>query len=332
MLIGIPLLTLAMPILLNFTYEDHQSYWLHQVPESMIYVTGFWMAFRFLIIYLHKKYPEYSQATERVKIEILAILIAAPLLKFILEGISHIILFYCSIEDHQMPGHLEILLNIYIPSGLIASLYEAFYYFKKYKESVIEKEKLEKVHVQSQLDNLRNQINPHFLFNSLNTLMNLIPTDPDSAMDYLSKLSKFYRYTVNAKEEMKSPLAKELDSAKLYADLLKVRFRDGISFDFPEVHIIDHYLLPMSLQLLIENAVKHNIVSKSKPLNVTIAIDESKEYVTVTNNLQKKIEVVSSTGMGLKNIHDRYSYFTDREMKCEKTDDSFVVSLPLLKI
>lgn len=332
MLIGIPFLTLAMPVLLNFTYQDHHSYWLHQVPESLVYVVGFWLTFRFMIIYLHKIYPNYAQAKQRVKAEILVILLGAPILKYILEGITHIVLYYCEIADHEMPGHLETLLNIYIPSGLIVSLYEAIYYFTKYKESVIEREKLQKIHIQSQLDNLRNQINPHFLFNSLNTLMNLIPTDPDNAMDYLSKLSKFYRYTVNAKEEMKTPLSKELESARLYADLLKVRFRDGITFDFPEVTNHDHALLPMSLQLLIENAVKHNIVSTSAPLHVKLTIEESHGYITVVNNLQKKIEAVSSTGMGLKNIHDRYSYFTNREMLCEKSARAFKVSLPLLKL
>jgi sensor histidine kinase YesM len=293
---------------------------------------GFWFFFRFVIIALHKKYPAISEAAKRVSLQIIIVILTAPILKGVLEIISIGVLRFCSVTDHDNPDFLQSLLSIYLPAGLIIALYEAFYYFSKYKESLVEREKLENMHIQNQLDNLRNQINPHFLFNSLNTLMNLIPTDPNSAMDYLSKLSKFYRYSVGSNEDKIIPLSKELECAELYAELLKVRFRNGIHFSFPTNYSSAHFILPMSLQLLIENSVKHNIVSKSQPLNIKITIDNENEYIEVINNIQKKMESVSSTGMGLRNIKERFAYFTDKEIKCEIINNEFRVSLPLLKV
>lgn len=331
MRLGIPLLSIPMPVLLNLNYTSWQEYWFHFVPESMVFVFGFWIFYRYVIIYLHKRFPKLSQAHTRVTSEILVIVLSAPIIKWILSSIIAIILKFCYLDETVMPSHLQTLLNIYLPSGLIVALYEAFYYFSKYKESLLEKEKLEKVHIQTQLDNLRNQINPHFLFNSLNTLMNLIPTDQDAAMDYLSKLSKFYRFSVGAQEEVKVPINQEIACAKLYAELLSVRFREGINYKFDLPQQSDKFLLPLSLQLLIENAVKHNIVSRNQPLSITIEYSDQDDYITVKNNLQKKLEAVSSTGMGLKNIIERYAYFTDKEIKCESNQDEFKVSIPLLK-
>lgn len=331
MIIGIPLLSMIMPIILNFKFSGHFNYWLHHVPESSIFVMGFWFFFRFVIIALHKKYTSINDTTNRVSLQIIIIILTAPILKGILELVSIGILRFCSITDHDNPDFLQSLLSIYLPSGLIVALYEALYYFTKYKESLVEREKLENMHIQNQLDNLRNQINPHFLFNSLNTLMNLIPTDPETAMDYLSKLSKFYRYSVGSTEEKLVPISKELECAELYAELLKVRFRDGIHFSFPEKNSSTANILPMSLQLLIENCVKHNIVSTSQPLHIHIALDSDHQYIEVRNNIQKKMESVSSTGMGLRNIKERYAYFTEKEIKCEITGSEFIIALPLLK-
>lgn len=328
--LGVPLLAIPMPIMLNLNYSGWQEYWFHFVPESMIFVIGFWFFYRNVIIYLHKLFPTLKQAPKRVSYEVLIIIFSAPIIKAVLSGLTYWILKFCHLDDTEMPSHLQALLNIYLPSGLIVALYEAMYYFSKYKESILEKEKLEKIHIQAQLDNLRNQINPHFLFNSLNTLMNLIPTDQDAAMNYLDKLSKFYRYSVGIKEEVKVPINQEIECAQLYAELLSVRFREGIEYSFPNEINSGNLLLPLSLQLLIENAVKHNIVSRSQPLKIDVSLTAHEGYITVSNNLQKKIEAVNSTGMGLKNISDRYAYFTDKEILCEKAGDTFKISLPLL--
>lgn len=333
--IGIPLFSLTLPILLNFDLSDKHSYWTHHVPISFIHVIGFWAFYRYLFIYLHRRFPKDSETKKRLGLEIGLIFLTAPLLYLFFEVIILNVLRLCHDHFESQPGLLLNLLVIYLPSALILAIYEANYFFAKYKESLVERENLQKIHVQTQLDNLRNQINPHFLFNSLNTLMNLIPTDPNAAMDYLSKLSRFYRGAVGNKEDTTISLQKEIENARLFADLLEVRFNSGLKILFPEnvdsLPSTRDYLLPMSLQLLIENAVKHNIVSKSQPLTITIAINQELSYITVINNLQSKIESVKSTGMGLNNIKERYSYFTDKEVICSNDNNIFQVSLPILK-
>ncbi len=204
------------------------------------------------------------------------------------------------------------------------------YFLYKYKEAIVEKEQLKQAHTQSQLDNLRNQINPHFLFNSLNTLMNLIPMDSDRAMNYLSKLSKFYRYTVSNQEQTLVPLYTELENTKIYADLLHERFHNGIQIQFPDLKNTKVQILPLCLQLLIENAVKHNIVANKKPLTIQLELIENQTYIQVKNNIQKKIQPVSSTGMGLKNIKNRVAFFTDLPVIIEETETEFKVAIPLL--
>ena len=331
MWIGIPALSIIMPILLDlYSDVDTLEYWTHYVPESFLFVAGFWLFFRWVIISLRRRYPQFKDTKQRLWVQIAVIILSAPILKTIFAYIIFLILRFCSIQDHTEPSQVKALLSIYLPSALIIALYEAMYFFSQYKESLIEKEGLKRIHVQTELDNLRNQINPHFLFNSLNTLMNLIPSDPDSAMNYLTKLSKFYRYIVGAKDEKIISIQKEIEFGKLYAGLLHERFKDALSIDFVETNGISASILPMSLQLLIENAVKHNVVSKDMPLNIQVELDAKEKYLTVKNNLQKKIVSVSSTGMGLDNIRKRFAYFTEQDVRISEDQDHFSVSLPLL--
>lgn len=329
MLIGMPILTMLMPILLNFSGVS-KHYWIHLVPESFIFVLGFWGVYRFLIIQLRKYYPAYSEAGKRVFLQTLFILISAPILKAVFSWIAVALLNFCSIEDHTMPPHLQALISIYIPSFLIVATYEAIYYFIQYKKVIIDRERLETQHVQTELRYLRNQINPHFLFNSLNTLMNLIPLDQDRAMSYLSKLSKFYRHAVNAQEEKLIPVKKEIEFATLYMSLLEERFRKGVNFEMELSDIRGGQIPPLSLQLLIENAVKHNVVSKDQPLTISINYNKENQYLTIENNIQKKLDAVASTGMGLENIRKRFSFFTERPIHIAETEEKFVVQLPII--
>ena len=162
--------------------------------------------------------------------------------------------------------------------------------------------------------------------------MNLIPTDPETAMDFLSKLSKFYRYTVSTKEDKLIPLSKEIEFTRLYIDLLKVRFRNALNVEI-EMDVESGQLIPpLSLQLLLENAVKHNVVSIDKPLSVTISYDHQCKEIVITNNFQKKIESVSSTGIGLENIKRRFEFFTKRPVKVFENLEIFQVSLPTISV
>lgn len=330
MWLGIPIISMVMPFMMNVPLESPGDYWFHALPESIFFTIGFWLFYRWSIILLRRRYPSFGQTQKRVWLTVGVILVSAPVLKIIFGGIIIGIFTLFGIHEHTLPGYWNSLFMIYLPSFMIVAIYEAMYFFDQYKTSIVEREVMQRAHVQAELDNLRNQINPHFLFNSLNTLMNLIPKDPDSAMAFLGKLSQFYRYTVGQSDQVKIPLSKELEHAKLYVDLLEERFRDGIDIRFEEIRNGAFDILPMSLQLLIENAVKHNIVSAAQPLTVDIRLGTDGDSLVVENNLQKKIGSVRSTGMGLQNITRRYAYFTDRTVEIKESDEAFSVTLPLI--
>ena len=334
MLIGIPLQTFVIPIMLN-TNQQHKNaglgYWEHQVPESLFFVAGFWLFYRWLIIASRKYITNIESAKYRIYLLILAVLISAPILKGVFSFFTDVILSLFGQHDHVMPGSLTLLMNIYIPSIMIISVYEAAYYFVRYKQALIDREQLEARHLQAELTNLRNQINPHFLFNSLNTLMNLIPSDPNRAVSYLSKLSKFYRYAVGEKEEKLIPLSKEIEFAHLYADLLSERFGDSLQVLIKVTDTANMIIPPLTIQLLIENAVKHNIVSEEMPLKVVVENIEKGRRIEVRNNLQHKITAVSSSGIGIANIKKRFEYFHNvDDVMVEETEAFFKVCVPVI--
>jgi LytS/YehU family sensor histidine kinase len=216
-------------------------------------------------------------------------------------------------------------------SLLVISVYEAIYFMKRYMHSVAETEQLKREMVQSQLETLKNQVNPHFLFNSLNTLVSIIPDDRDVAVEFVRKLSKVYRYILEIKDRELILLSEELEFLNAYIFLQKIRFGDNlvIKLEVPP-HLMEHQVVPLSLQMLLENALKHNVVSTEKPLHIEIYIGKDDQTLVVRNNLQLKQQVIDSTGTGLKNIRNRYHFASGREVETIVTTSAFIVALPLI--
>lgn len=332
MWIGIVLSAVLFPIVfMGINVHEYMRLPQYYFIKGFVYASTMWYLLRYELIFLRKKYPKLSQTLKR-NLYLAGYGFVLTWVICVVLGIANNYVFdYLGVEIKGTTFNVLYIIYAYFVSLSIFATYEAIYFFKKYEIAVEERERLKTTQVQTQLDNLRNQINPHFLFNSLNTLMNLIPKDPDRAMTYLNKLSKFYRYSVGKNEDNTIGLQTEIQNAKIYADLLKERFGSSIDIQFDTVANLHDQVLPMTLQLLIENAVKHNIVSKNQPLRIDISIDTDKDYLYVNNNLQKKIQAVTSTGMGLNNIKERYKYFTDHEIIVKKRDDIFEVGIPLIK-
>jgi len=331
MLWGIPIITLLIPwIFFDISLEEYPEIAHQKIPESFIYCAFFWFSNRYLLIKLRERYGDLDQAMKRIFIQSLFILFITPVVDIVFGFIINSFYSSFDVEELCRTTFFQGAVATIFVSVTVLSLYEAIYFFYKYKEAIIEKEQLQQAHIQSQLDNLRNQINPHFLFNSLNTLMNLIPMDSDRAMNYLSKLSRFYRYAVGNREQASVALQTELENLDIYADLLRERFAQSIEIELPEKTAYKGFIPPLSLQMLVENAVKHNIVSKSKPLKIEVTYDEVGSYVWVKNNVQKKIQSVESTGMGLNNIRKRLSFFTHRPLQVLENESVFEVGLPLI--
>lgn len=322
--------TLTPLLFFGITLEEYPAIAHQKIPESLLFCVFFWWWNRWVLIFLRKRYNALTHTMIRFGIQLLVILCITPIVDVLLG--LFISLVYTVLDAEQLcrtTFSQGIFATIFISFSVLAT-YEAIYFFHKYKEVIIEKEQIQQAHIQSQLDNLRNQINPHFLFNSLNTLMNLIPTNPDRAMIYLNKLSKFYRYAVGNRTQASVSVQTELENLKIYADLLRERFAQSIDIELPSSINLSAHIPPLSLQMLLENAIKHNIVSKNNPLNISVIFDEEGEYVWVRNNIQKKIQAVESTGMGLSNIKKRLAFFTHNPVEIHENDSTFVVGLPLI--
>ena len=207
--------------------------------------------------------------------------------------------------------------------------FHAFYFYRTLQKREVKEQKIIARTASASFDALKNQLDPHFLFNSLNVLTSLIEEDTHQAQKFTTSLSKVYRYVLEQKNKDLVTVDEELDFARTYVRLLKMRFEDSIVFDIPEkASHPDLKIVPLSLQLLLENAVKHNVVTASRPLRIKVF--EDKGMLTVSNNLQAKEVVKKSSGVGLQNIKQRYSILTDRSMQIVKTDKDFSVHLPML--
>jgi hypothetical protein len=181
----------------------------------------------------------------------------------------------------------------------------------------------------AKFESLKNQLDPHFLFNSLNVLTSLIGENPKQAERFTTKLSKVYRYVLEQRNKDLVPIEEELKFAKTYMELLGMRFEEAVQFNIPDtISNNELKIVPLSLQLLLENAVKHNVVSTYKPLIINIY--EEGHYLIIANNVNPKQAIGKSTKVGLQNIADRYGLITDKGVKIENNNKTFKVSLPLL--
>lgn len=178
-------------------------------------------------------------------------------------------------------------------------------------------------------ETLKNQLDPHFLFNSLNVLSSLIEENPKKAQEFTVALSKIYRYVLDQKDKNLILVEEELNFAKLYVSLLKMRFEDAIIINFQtESDMNEFRIVPLSLQLLLENAIKHNIISDQKPLQIDIFKEDN--YLVVQNSYQKKQTFEKSTGIGLQNIMQRYNLVSNLEINIQQTNEHYIVKLPLI--
>jgi PAS domain S-box-containing protein len=190
--------------------------------------------------------------------------------------------------------------------------------------------KLQKENLQSQFDVLKQQVNPHFLFNSLNVLTSLIRLEPELAEKFTEHLAKVYRYVLENKDNELVNLSTEISFLDAYIFLINIRFMDKVvvNISIPEDKK-NHRIIPLAMQLLIENAIKHNSMSKKSPLVIDIFIDE-KNHLNVVNNLQEREAHMTSTGVGLKNIQNRYRLLNNTIPLFEKTETQFIARIPLV--
>lgn len=221
----------------------------------------------------------------------------------------------------------------YVESSVITFIvllvFHSLHFYKIYQENKVTQQKIIAGNANAKFESLKNQIDPHFLFNSLNVLSSLIEENPDNAQRFTTSLSKIYRYVLEQKDKELVSVEDELSFAKTYMNLLKMRFENSLYYELPTQNINpEAKVVPFSLQLLLENTVKHNVVSEQKPLHIRIFIDG--DYLAIQNDLQKKEVLQDRQGVGLQNIVSRYGIITDRKVKVQEDEKNFTVRIPIL--
>jgi len=325
-LIGIPLVGLAIPLIFFNSTFNTPLYW-NNTLFSIFYTALYWHICRYFILKFNNRFPYLTDNKKRLAY----IFLFCSLLIIGLCDIIHFFLEPYLKVYQQTPGFFQINAASFVTFVGVASMYEAMRFFDLWKQAIVEKEVLAKANLQSQLEGLKNQVNPHFLFNSLNTLIHIIPENPENAVRFVHQLSKVYRYILEIKESDTTSLNNELKFLVAYIFLLKERFGDNLKVHLAEMNTYsDFQIIPLALQIVLENAIKHNVVSAEKPLTIDIFIENGDKLI-VRNNLQLKNQVQEGTGTGLENIKTRYALVSESKMEVIVTPQYFTVILPLLK-
>ncbi|WP_298507543.1 sensor histidine kinase [uncultured Kordia sp.] len=294
---------------------------------SFFFSIANWSIMRMNFIFLRKKFPRVEQVGKRAIILFFTIVVSVC----VIDAVGGIIIAAILDGNYYFTERFQVLIPIIIISVMIMAIYEAIFFYIQLKESIREEEQAKQVVVLAQLDALRNQAQPHFFFNSLNTLRDIIDQNSkEDAKQFVDKLSDVYRYILDAGDANVIPLRDELKFARAYIHIQQERFGPNLKlhWELPET-ALDRMIVPMSLQLLLENAIKHNVISRSKPLTVHIAVQD--DYLVVHNKIQPKSTQLPSTKLGLINIEKRHALISERRPKIENDGKEFTVSIPLLK-
>lgn len=253
-------------------------------------------------------------------------MIEIPIIYIIIK-FSDVCAFWTS-PSTELDNRQFLVLGI-IFSIIITLFMTADYFFRRMQLSVSEAEKLKNEFLQAQLNALKIQLDPHFLFNNFSTLQSLIELNPSLASEFLGKLSTVYRYLTQHREENLVTVQKEMDFVKAYLFLYKIRFGENFKVEVDIPNSIQNKLIPpVTLQILIENAIKHNVISSEMPLHIRIQADEDSLFVI--NNLQPKKPDSASLKSGLSNIVSRFELIGDKKPEIIKTETHFTVKIPLL--
>lgn len=328
-LIGVPLVA----IMANFIFYDVDNSLnnisrVKAITFSLLECVLLWEVCRRIIISARKRFPQLKQTASRVIFQTVWLIVITVVLRLALTFAYDKTEFWgyaISIRSYWIN-----VLTPFLFTVPIFVIYEARFLYHQWWTTYYEAEQLKKENLQSQLESLKSQINPHFLFNSLSTLSSLVSEDPKRAEWFIDELSAVYRYLLQTNAQTLNTLEQEMGFVRAYFNLLKTRFGDGLEWELAIQKRHLHWLLPpLTLQLLIENAVKHNIVSPKQPLLIRIYTDDN-NGLFVVNSLQKKINAGPSSGTGLNNISKKFQLLKQPEILVQETATSFLVMVPLM--
>ncbi len=329
MVFGILFLSILIDFLFNnsfvrFPFIEAVINW----SVTLFFTIVNWFTIRTIIILLKMKFPDFKDDIKRFVLLFISIVSTVILI----DVMGNQLLSYIFENRFTSISSSKVLIPIIIISAMTMAIYEAIHYNLRLKKSIREEEQAKRVIVQAQLDTLRNQAQPHFLFNTLNTLRDIIDQNSkEDAKQFVDKLSDVYRFILESGNSNLTSLREELKFARAYIHIQSERFGDNLkmNWNLPETSL-DAMIVPMSLQLLLENAIKHNIISRAKPLVIDVSIKDN--HIVIENKIQPKSTQLPSTKVGLKNIEKRYTLISNKSIAVTNDGNRFSVSLPLLKV
>ena len=325
-LVGILIFFILRSVTINKDTPPHNE--LYDVIACIIITIFVWEGNIRLDTFLNIKFPWQKSVQKRILIQLVLSSIGTILIIYI--SILLFNKFICQFPKEQQAKFLVASMIIGLLTCFTILLLDiSTQFFGHWKKSLVEIEKYKNKTAQSQLQNLKNQINPHFLFNNLSVLSSLVYSDQDKAVDFINQLSKVYRYILENREAELATLESELTFIQSYIFLLQIRFDKNISFEIQVEESKKHLLIPpMSLQILVENVIKHNEISSEQPLKITLKTEG--DFMVVENNYQLRSNHEPSSKTGLQNIKDRYLFFSTREIEIIQSE-KFTVKLPILQ-
>ena len=319
-------------IFVFFVPEKTVENYITNILISAFYTFTIALGNGFINDYLSRRFSWVDHTRKRTILGVIGAILVNVILVFVLNYINFIIYQkqdFSKFFSGEMGFFNWFSINIAL---LISAILHAKGFMEEWKKSsrkeVVEQKLIAKS-ANAQFESLKNQLDPHFLFNSLNVLSALIDENPNQAQRFTASMSKIYRYVLEQKDKELVTVEEEIEFAKTYCELLKTRFEDSVSFDFMvNEAALKSYVVPLSLQLLLENCIKHNFATSSKPLHIKIFTENG--FLLIENNLQQREQVKESAGIGLSNIVQRYSLLTKLNVFIEKSDDFFRVKIPML--
>ena len=329
-LLGVFLLSVLGGIILSegVALKSFKNFGYTTLWSMVIWYTQ-WYGNGYIIYLLDKKWPWLQFPIRRLIFGFTSLIIFS-FIAIIIVNISFYRVLFGEFPEQLINwlafnGRVSVTISL-----VIATILTSIGFFQSWRKSAIQEEELKLEMLDYRYKALLNQVNPHFLFNSLNVLTSLVYEDQELAVKFIRQLSKVYRYTLENKERDLVSLKEESAYIESYVFLLKIRFEKSLQIIANIPKEDDKYLIPMALQIVVENAIKHNSISVSEPLKITI--DQEDDYLVVKNNLQVPQKKEESTGFGLQNIQKRLDFLTDRKLITERTDTEYIAKIPILTI
>ncbi|WP_162055294.1 sensor histidine kinase [Pontibacter pamirensis] len=299
----------------------------YTITFSFVMFVGLWQANKQLALVLNKYLPWLENLGKRLVLSIVGMLVVSTVVTVFINAVF---LALKGIQFQEL-GPQALRNNVYGPlfiTFIISLTMHSRSFLLGWRQMAINAERLQKENIASQYESLKAQVNPHFLFNSLNVLTSLVETDQQQAVKFIRKLSEVYRYVLDSRQKEVVPLPEELYFLESYIYLQKIRHGNALLLynDLPQDTSL--LVVPLALQMLLENAIKHNVALEEEPLKISLYLDQ--KYIVVKNNRQERRIREESTGTGLANIEARYGYLTGKPVLIQQTAQDFIAKIPTL--